>query len=274
MLLNITPSGNEFQRKMLLEHSSKVRNIFLVMLFLIPIAIFIGNHYAKPNEDVVENNYMRNVAMIVAFNGEDLATGNIETSQGTAFLVSNQSGIANGYLFTARHVIDHTQTKQVRLMFPYVTNENEEPLVTTASIVWTTDVAFDGSDVNTLRYDVALLKLDDLSVLPEDVSGFMIGTEMQIKQNISIYGFPKGEGYAQDGQIANTSYKGIEDLFTLSFDIDGGLSGGPVYDESTGEALGIAIAEANNADLQRICISLKRARELMDQAGIKGLLSE
>lgn len=274
MLLNITPSGNEFQRKMLLEHSSKIRNFFLFTLFLIPLAIFVGNHYAKPNEDVVENNYMRNVAMIVSFNGEDYATGNIETSQGTAFLVSNQSGITNGYLFTARHVIDHTQTKQVALMFPYITNENDEPLVTTASIVWTTDVAFDGSDVNTLRYDVALLKLDDLSVLPEDVSGFLIGTETQIKQNISIYGFPKGEGYAQDGQIANTSYKGIEDLFTLSFDIDSGLSGGPVYDESTGEALGIAIAEANFADLQRICISLKRALELMDQAGIKELLSE
>lgn len=274
MLLNITPSGNEFQRKMLLEHSSKVRNIFLVMFFLIPISISIGNHYAKPSEDVVENNYMRNVAKIVSFNGVDYATGNIEKSQGTAFLVSNQSGITNGYLFTARHVIDHTQTKQVELTFPYITNENDEPLVTTASIVWTTDVAFDESDVNTLRYDVALLKLDDLSVLPEDVSGFMIGTEIQIKQYISIYGFPKGEEYAQNGQIANTSYKGIEDLFTLSFDIDKGLSGGPVYDESTGEVLGIAIAKANNADLQRICISLKRVLELMDQAGIKGLLSE
>lgn len=268
MLLNITPSGNEFQRKMLLEHSSKVRNIFLVMLFLIPISIFIGNHYAKPNEDVVENNYMRNVAMILVENAEN------SVSQGTAFLVSNQSGITNGYLFTARHVIDHTSTKQVALMFPYITNENDEPLVTTASIVWTTDVAFDGSDVNTLRYDVALLKLDDLSVLPEDVSGFMIGTEAQVKQEISIYGFPSSEGYAVDGQIANTSFNGIEDLFTLSFQIDGGASGSPIYDETTGEALGIAIASAKHTDLQNICISLKRALELMDQAGIKGLLSE
>lgn len=274
MLLNITPSGNEFQRKMLLEHSSKVRNIFLVMLFLIPISIFIGNHYAKPNEDVVENNYMRNVAKIVAINGEDYTTGNIEKSQGTAFLLSDQSGITTGYLFTARHVIAESESKKVRLEFPYIPTEDGEPLITTASIVWTTDVAFDGSDVNTLRYDVALLKLDDFSVLPEDVSGFMIGTEMQIKQEISIYGFPKDEGYARDGQIANTSYKGIEDLFILSFDIDSGLSGAPIYDESTGEVLGIAIAKANNADLQRICISLKRALELMDQAGIKGLLSE
>lgn len=264
MLLNITPSGNEFQRKMLLEHSSKVRNIFLVMLFLIPICIFIGNYFAKPNEDVVENNYMRNVAMILVENSDP---------QGTAFLVSNQSGITNGYLFTARHVIDHIQTKQVKLMFPYITNENNEPIEATASIVWTTDVAFDGSDVNTLRYDVALLKLDDLSVLPEDVSGFMIGTEAQVKQEISI-GFPGSEGYAEDGQIANTSFNGIEDLFTLSFQIDGGASGAPIYDKTTGEALGIAIPSAKHTDLQNICISLKRALELMDQAGIKGLLTE
>lgn len=268
MLLNITPSGNEFQRKMLLEHSSRIRNIFLVMLFLIPIAIFIGNYYAKPNEDVLENNYMRNVAMILVEDDEN------SISQGTAFLVSNQSGITNGYLFTARHVIDHTQTKQVTLMFPYITDENDEPLVTTASIVWTTDVAFDGSDVNTLRYDVALLKLDDLSVLPEDVSGFMIGTDVQVKQEISIYGFPSSEGYAVDGQIANTSFNGIDDLFTLSFQIDGGASGAPIYDEATGEALGIAIASAIHTDLQNICISLKRALELMDQAGIKGLINE
>ena len=239
MLLNITPSGNEFQRKMLLEHSSKIRNIFLFMLLLIPVTIFIGNRYAKPQEDVVDNNYMRNVAMILVENGEN------SVSQGTAFLVSNQSGITNGYLFTARHVI-----------------------------VWTTDVAFGGSDVNTLRYDVALLKLDDLSVLPEDVSGFLIGTEVQVKQEISIYGFPSSEGYAVDGQIANTSFNGIEDLFTLSFQIDGGASGAPIYDEYTGEALGIAIASSKHTDLQNICISLKRALELMDQSGIKGLLSE
>lgn len=267
MLLNLTPSGNEFQRKMLLEHSSKIRSIFLITLILIPIAIFIGNHFAKPQNATEGDDYMSNVAMILVENGENV-------SQGTAFLVSNYSGITNGYLFTARHVIDETQSNQVTLMFPYITDENDEPLITTASIVWTTDVAFDGNDVNTLRYDVALLKLDDLSVLPDDVSGFMIGTEAQVKQEISIYAFPSSEGYAVDGQIANTSFNGIEDLFTLSFQIDGGASGAPIYDEATGEALGIAIASASHTDLQNICISLKRALELMDQAGVKGLLTE
>ena len=266
MLLNITPSGNEFQRKMLLEHSSKIRTFFIFSLLLIPLAIIIGNSYANPvsEEDIVDD-YMRNVAMIVV-------EGNNSNSQGTAFLVSDQNGLTEGYMFTARHVIDDTQSKTVYLMFPNIIDEYGEPLITTASIVWTTDIAFDGNDVNTLRYDVALLKLDDISVLPEDVSGFMIGTEKKVKQEISIYGFPSSEGYAVDGQIANTSFNGIEDLFTLSFQIDGGASGAPIYDESTGEALGIAIASATQTDLQNICISLKRALELMDQGGVRGLI--
>lgn len=265
MLLNITPSGNELQRKMLLEHSSKIRTFFILSLLLIPLAIIIGNSYAKPSEETAVDNYMRNVAMIVV-------EGDNSISQGTAFLVSDQSGITEGYMFTARHVIADTQTETVYLVFPNIIDDNGDPLMTTASIVWTTDIPFDGNDVNTLRYDVALLKLDDISILPSDVSGFMIGTEKTVKQDISIYGFPSSEGYAVDGQIANTSFNGIEDLFTLSFQIDGGASGAPIYDESTGEALGIAIASAANTDLQNICISLKRALELMDQNGVRGLL--
>ena len=61
MLLNITPSGNEFQRKMLLEHSSKVRTIFVIILLLIPVVTFIGNVYSpkkysnkSSNEFIIE----------------------------------------------------------------------------------------------------------------------------------------------------------------------------------------------------------------------------
>ena len=149
MLLNITPSGNEFQRKMLLEHSSQIRNIFLISLCLIPIAIAIGSYYAKPIKSDEQNDYMRNVAMILADNGEQ------SISQGTAFLVCDQSGLSSGYLFTAKHVIDRSESNQVVLRFPDITDENNEPLTTTASIIWSPDVKFDGNDVNTLRYDVA-----------------------------------------------------------------------------------------------------------------------
>lgn len=61
MLLNITPSGNEFQRKMLLEHSSKVRTIFVIILLLIPVVTFISNVYSpkkysnkSSNEFIIE----------------------------------------------------------------------------------------------------------------------------------------------------------------------------------------------------------------------------
>ena len=263
MLLDMTPSGNEFKRKMLLDHSSKIRNIFFFDLILVIIAMILGTIYSPTKSEDEVNEYMKNVAMIL------VDAGNNQTSQGTAFLVSDQSGQTQGYLFTARHVIADTQNKQVYLMFPYIKNDNEEPLVTTASIVWTTSVPFDGNDINSLRYDVALLKLDDLSVLQDGATGFFVGTEPQLKASVSIYGFPSAEGYAVDGQIANTEFKGSPDLMTLSFQIDHGLSGAPIYSEETGEALGIAIASGTQTDIQNIAITLKRALELMDQDGIK-----
>lgn len=270
MLLNLTPSGHELQRKMLLEHSSIIRTVFicsLVVLILVPICV--GFCFTRSN---TETDYMCNVAMILVNNGEDYMTGESNTSQGTAFLIANSDGSTDGYMLTARHVIDGTVQKEVALIFPDIINENDEPLITTASLVWTTNVQFDGNDVNTLRYDVALLKLDDVSILPENVTGFLIGTEVAPKQEISIYGFPYEEGYAKDGQIANNSFKNTEDLFTLDFEIDHGASGAPIYREDTGEALGIAIASATYTDLQNICISLKRALELMDQDGVKNLI--
>ena len=77
-----------------------------------------------------------------------------------------------------------------------------------------------------------------------------------------------------DGQISNTEFKGTSDLITLSFQIDHGLSGAPIYNEETGEALGIAIASATDTDIQNIAITLKRALDLMEQDGVKKLLSE
>ncbi|UBD77259.1 serine protease [Parabacteroides goldsteinii] len=267
LLLDMTPSGNEFQRKMLLDHSSKIRNIFILLLLLVPIALWVGNYLSCNGKSGDPNGYLQNVAMIIV-NGGDT------NPQGTAFLVSDQSGQTQGYMFTARHVIDATVDKNVCLMFPFIKDDKDEPLITTATIVWTTNITFDGNDVNTLRYDVALLKLDDLSVLPPEVSGFMVGTDPALKENVSIYGFPNSEGYAVDGQISNTEFKGTSDLITLSFQIDHGLSGAPIYNEETGEALGIAIASATDTDIQNIAITLKRALDLMEQDGVKKLLSE
>lgn len=265
MLLNITPSGNELQRKMLLNHSIKIRNFFLLSLLLIPLAIFIGNFYSSGSgiEDTNQD-YLKNIAMItVEIDGA--------TAQGTAFLVCNSDGSPSGYLFTARHVIDGTNSPQVHLTFPMIKDKDDVPLETTATIVWASNVPFDGTDLQTLRYDVGLLRLDDISVLPDDVAGFFIGTEMEIKDPISIYGFPAGEGYANSGEISNTEYGQSQDLMTLSFQIDHGLSGAPVYNDN-GEVLGIAIATESGTDIKNIALKMTRVNELLERDGKSELI--
>lgn len=267
MLLNMTPSGNEIQRKMLLNHTSRIRNLFFFSLLLLPMAIFIGQYYSKSSSTSGPNaEYLKNIAMINVDNG---VSGQ---SQGTAFLVCDNSGAPTGYLFTARHVVDGTVSKEVHLTFPQILNENDEPLETTASIVWTTAVPFDGADLQSLRYDVCLLKLNDISVLPDDVTGFFIGETMEIKQSIAIYGFPAGEEYATSGEISSTNYGNSQDLMLLSFQIDHGLSGAPIYSEETGEVLGIAIASETQTDIKNIALKMKRVVELMDRDGVKNLL--
>lgn len=266
MLLNITPSGNDLQRKMLLNHSSNIRNIFFVLLLLIPIAIFVGDYYNKKSVgDSMNQDLLKNVAKIIV-NGDE------SISQGTAFLVCNSDGTASGYLFTARHVIDGTNSEHVTLTFPKILKEDETPLTTTASIVWASNVPFDGADLQTLRYDVGLLKLDDISVLPNDVVGFFIGSEMNIKDPIAIYGFPKSHEYANSGEISSTEYSGEKDLMLLSCELEHGLSGSPVYREESGEVLGIAIASEEQTNIINIALKMKRVIELLDRDGKKDLI--
>lgn len=266
MLLNITPSGNELQRKMLLNHSSNIRNLFFVLLLLIPFAIFIGDYYSNKSEGISMNqDLLKNVAKIIV-NGDE------SISQGTAFLVCNSDGAASGYLFTARHVIDGTNSEHVTLTFPKILKDDETPLTTTASIVWASKVPFDGADLQTLRYDVGLLKLDDISVLPEDVVGFFIGSEINIKDPIAIYGFPKNHEYANSGEISSTEYSGEKDLMLLSCELEHGLSGSPVYREENGEVLGIAIASEEQTNIINIALKMSRVIELLDRDGKKDLI--
>ncbi len=265
MLLNITPSGNELQRKMLLSHSSDIRTIFLILLLLIPIAIFIGDYYSEGSGDDANQSYLRNVAMIMVNDGSGV-------SQGTAFLICKDNGDPSGYLLTARHVIDATTSKQVVLNFPKIEDETGESLITTATIEWTTDVPFNGNDLQTLRYDVALLKLDDISVLPEDVTGFFIGSQVAIQDPISIYGFPGGNEFANSGQVSSDKYQGENDLMLLSLQLDSGLSGAPVYSENNGDVLGIAVAGENGTDIINIALKMSRVMELLERDGKRELL--
>lgn len=255
MLLDITPAGNEFQRRMLLDYTSKLRLYFLASLVLMPLAIYIGCA-CFDNKKASDEEYFKNVAMVVVDQGGD------RVSQGTAFLLAKPNGEPTGYMFTARHVIANSDKENVALMFPYIKDKDGEPLITNGKIVWTTNIPFDGSKSGTLAFDVALLKLSDISVLPDDVAGFTVATNMNVKDPIAIYGFPQAEGFYNNGVISNVEYDGVNSLMVMSFALDHGLSGAPVYNEETGEVLGIAIA--GNGNLGNIALKLQRVLQLME----------
>ncbi|MDO4949073.1 MAG: serine protease [Bacteroidales bacterium] len=265
MLLNMTPSGNELQRKMLLTHTGKVRNIFnAALLCLVPLGLFIGSYYSKVKKESTgeDSDCLKYVAKIIVDNGGNMS------SVGTAFLVTNNAGERSGYLFTARHVVAGTTSEQVYLEFTRITDENDEPLRTTASIKWVTPVAFDGADLQTLRFDVALLRLDDISVLPEDVTGFMINEEVKVKDEISIHGFPKMQEYWTSGCVANESYRDCKDLFIMDMQITQGFSGSPVYKDEEQEVIGITIAEETTNDLMNVALKMSRVKSLLNRDGI------
>lgn len=58
MLLDITPNGNEIQRKLLLNHSSKINIAFSLSLILIPIAIFVGKYYSPHKSSTSSGEYI------------------------------------------------------------------------------------------------------------------------------------------------------------------------------------------------------------------------
>jgi S1-C subfamily serine protease len=258
MLLDITPTGKETKRKLLLEKSSMVRNLFWGSFLLYIVSAYLGYIYSPANDATTE---LRNIAMIIS-------PGAVTTSQGTAFLLSKHDGTSSGYLLTARHVIDNNRINgTVTLLFPNIKNANAEPVITTASIKWTTDIPFDKNKSGSLTFDVALLKLDKPDDLPDDVTGFTVTNEMEVKQAIAIYGFPEAEAFYTNGVVSNTEYDGNANLMVMSFQLDHGISGAPVYSEETGDVLGIAIA--GNGRLANIALKITRVIELIERENLK-----
>jgi len=260
MLLDITPTGKEIKRSAFLEKSSKARNFFGGSLLLCIVAICFGNYFRKtdkPQGSEVE----QFVAMIIS-------PGEQSVSQGTAFLLAKYDGTSSGYLLTARHVIDNNRMNgTVTLLFPKLLNEKGEPIITTASIKWKTDIPFDSSNSGSFTFDVALLKLDDLSTLPDSITGFTITNDMELKQPIAIFGFPQAEAFYTQGVVSNTEYEGNTNLMVMSFQFDRGISGAPVYNEESGDALGIAIA--GNGKLANIALKITRVIDLIERDNLK-----
>jgi len=265
MLLDITPTGKEIKRAALLEKSRWARNLFVTLsLLAFIVAIYVGWFCSGLKTGIGGNPELeRNVAMIVS-------PGKEGTSQGTAFLLAKYDGTPSGYLLTARHVIDNNRINgTVTLMFPNLLNERGEPITTTASIKWTTDIPFDGENSGSLTFDVALLKLDNPGILPEDVTGFTVTNEMEVKQPIAIFGFPQSEAFYTNGVVSNIEYDGNKNLMVMSFMLDHGISGAPVYSEETGDVLGIAVA--GNGKLANIALKITRVIDLIERDNLKVL---
>jgi S1-C subfamily serine protease len=258
MFLDITPTGKETKRKSLLDRSSMVRNLFWGSLLLFIASVYLGYIYSPPRDATTE---LRNIAMIIS-------NGGTTASQGTAFLLSKHDGTSSGYLLTARHVIDNNRMNgTVTLLFPNIKNAKDEPVITTASIKWTTDIPFDKNSSGSLTFDVALLNLDNPDDLPDDVTGFTVTNELEVKQAIAIYGFPESEPFYTNGVVSNTEYDGNPNLMVMSFQLDHGISGAPVYSEETGDVLGIAIA--GNGRLANIALKITRVIDLMERDNLK-----
>lgn len=281
MLLNMTPSGNEIQRKLLLSHASKTKTIFVLTLVAsVLIALFVGSYYAKTPQSV-DSSFIRNIAKI-----EVPGVGT-----GTAFLLTSSEGTHHGILMTAGHVVSGAHDKTVNLIFEQVKGEDGEPLVTTGSIIWQSDVpSYDPYTIEKMRMDVALVKLDDMSVLPEDVVGFTIKPEPEMQEEIVIYGFPKGDEYSSTGIVSSLKFQDCEDLITMDIQLVGGLSGAPVFNKENGEVIAMAVGSRHDElnygitasgeqvvvaaqnDLFNSAIKMRRVIEVLDAAGMLNLI--
>lgn len=280
MLLNMTPSGNELQRRLLLSHSSRTRTWFiLTALCSVALALFVGSYYAKAPANI-ESSFIRNIAKI-----EVPGVGT-----GTAFLLTSNDGSHKGILMTAGHVVCGAEDKSINLIFEQIKDDAGEPLVTKGSIIWQSDVAsYDPYTIDLMRMDVALVKLDDMTVLPEDVVGFTIKPDPEMQEEIMIYGFPRGDEYSSTGIVSSLKFGDCEDLITTDIKLVGGLSGAPVFDRATGEVVGMAIGARKDVefgqtvsgetvlvetqnDLFNSAIKMRRVIEVLDAAGMLSVI--
>lgn len=280
MLLNMTPSGNELQRRLLLSHASSIKTAFiLTSIISIALALFVGSYYAKPPKNA-EYAFIQNVAKI-----EVPGVGT-----GTAFLLTSGEGSQKGILMTAGHVVSRAVDKNVNLIFEQIKDDLGEPLATTGTIVWQSDVpSYDPYTIDKMRMDVALVKLDDMTVIPDDVLGFSIKPEPEMQEEVMIYGFPKGDEYSSTGIVSSLKFGDCEDLLTTDIKLVGGLSGAPVFNKETGEVVGMAIGsrielssgftESGEAvvvqtqdDLFNSAIKMRRVIEILDAAGMLSVI--
>jgi S1-C subfamily serine protease len=219
-LSKIEKSKNSF---LLSKKIKTVQIIFIVLVLLLFTSasllqtVFKGFTRAENSSDIL--------APIVLVTSDNLI--------GTAFMTGPST------LITAKHVIvGKNIDDKVQLSF-----ENLTPKVTIeARVIWKSE-----NDDNSPTSDFAVLRIDDLSKLPESLNPMVLGSayDATIGDNIKAIGYPSALFSVTEGTISNTSVEYNDEeyqLIQLNCDIWPGNSGGPIIDVNTEEVIGVAIS--------------------------------
>lgn len=219
--LGITQKESDENRKML-SKKGKVISLLFFLSCLLPLIIYLIFHFGllkgkSPYNEMLE----QSVAFI-----------NTGTGTGTAFLVSPTK------LLTAKHVV---QDKNIGDVVELVFEKANPQIATSAKVVWK-DPTSDPEPGFYLK-DVALLELENPTILPEDYPYLSLGQSEGIttRTDVILIGFPSGLMSTTSGSISNDNIKGFE-LFQLDVEAWPGNSGGPLILEETEEVIGILVA--------------------------------
>ena len=156
---------------------------------------------------------------------------------GTGFLVSEQ-----GYILTNFHVIDGTKEILIK-------GVNGNPKSSLSASVVLKDEA----------NDLALLKLDD-RVLLDSIKYSIKKEQADVGQSIYVLGYPMPSSMGSEIKLTNglvsskSGYEGNINSYQVSAAVQGGNSGGPVFDDKGNI---IAIVNAKHLDAENVTYAIK-----------------
>jgi S1-C subfamily serine protease len=190
----------------------------------------------------------------------------VARSEKAVALISHPMGFGTGFLVrpgilaTNAHVIEPAMADQLRVYFPAAGDTGKTPLRVEAIMY-----------VDYKR-DLALLKVQsNLPALP--VAGRY---EFQRGQDITVIGNPGlGDGAitletaVSRGVMSTKLRLDNLDFFQMSISVNGGNSGGPVFD-STGEVVGVVVAKAKKQEGMAFCIPVHDLQAAIAKAEAQG----
>lgn len=156
-------------------------------------------------------------------------------ASGTAFLVSYEK------LLTARHVVEDVEEGgSVTLIF----DRADPKITTTATLEWKDDTGYPDNDISYFTTDVAVLRLDDPSVV-EILLPFSLGNSddaQPLATEVVAVGYPIGDFSITRGDINSDNFEGKE-LFKVNVATNPGNSGGPLLSLDDDTVIGMLVGQ-------------------------------